>query len=160
MQKLERFLPGFNHILCGKPPKTAFTQFKEKLDKLRRSTLSELSYIFSELIPLDKLSPKAQGAHSRTRVYSLSVTFWGFLHQVLSPGMPCREVVRKVQSYCSEKNLPLPDCDNAAYCKARRKIADKDLDAIHHCVSEKVQQRVLQDQRWKGHEVKVIDGTG
>ena len=160
MQKLERFLPGFNHILCGKPPKTTFTQFQAKLCKLRRSTLSELSFVFADLIPIDKLSPKSAGAHSRTRVFSLGVSFWGFLHQVLSPGMPCREVVRKVQSYCSEKNLSLPDSDNAAYCKARGKIRDEDLDAIHECVSGKLEQRVLQDQRWKGREVKVIDGTG
>lgn len=160
MQKLERFLPGFNHVLCGKPPKTAFTQYREKLLKLRQSTLSELSLIFEGLIPLDKLSPNARGPHSRTRVYSRGVSFFGFLHQVLSPGMPCREVVRKVQSFCSEKNLPLPDSDNAAYCRARGKLDDELLDTIHTHVSEKVQQRVMEDQRWKGREVKVIDGTG
>ncbi len=160
MQKLERFLPGFNHVLCGKPPKTAFTQYREKLLKLRQSTLSELSSIFEGLIPLDKLSPNARGAHSRTRVYSRSVSFFGFLHQVLSPGMPCREVVRKVQSFCSEKNLPMPDSDNAAYCRARGKLDDELLDTIHTHISEKVQQRVMQNQRWKDRDVKVIDGTG
>jgi hypothetical protein len=78
MQKLERFFPGFNHVLCGKPPKTAFAEYREKLLKLRQSTLSELSLIFEGLIPLDKLSPNARGSHSRTRVYSRSVSFFGF----------------------------------------------------------------------------------
>lgn len=160
MQKLERFFPGFNHILCGKPPKTTFTQFQEKLQRLRRSTLSELSHVFEGLIPLDKLSPNQSGTHSRTRIYSQSVSFFGFLHQVLSPRTPCREVVRKVQSYCSEKKLPLPDSDNGAYCKARSKLDDKLLDEIHGHVRDKVEQRVLSDQRWKDRDVKVIDGTG
>lgn len=160
MQKLERFLPGFNHILCGKPPKTTFTQFHEKLHRLRRSTLSELFHIFEGLIPLDKLSPNQKGVHSRTRIYSQSVSFFGFLHQVLSPGTPCREVVRKVQSFCSEKKLPLPDSDNGAYCRARSKLDDELLDTIHEHVREKVQQRVLNDERWKDRDVKVIDGTG
>lgn len=160
MRNLERFLPGFNHVLCGKPPKTTFTQFQEKLHRLRRSTLSELSHIFDGLIPLDKLSSRVKGAHSRTRIYSHSVSFFGFLHQVLSPGTPCREVVRKVQSFCSEKKLPLPDSDNAAYCRARGKLSDEVLETIHTHVSEKVQRRVLEDQRWKGRDVKVIDGTG
>ena len=115
MRNLERFLPGFNHVLCGKPPKTALTNFQEKLSKLRRSTLSELSLVFEGLIPIEKLSARTSGAHSRRRIYSRSVSFWGFLHQTLSPEMPCREVVRKVQSFCSEKNLPLPDSDNAAF---------------------------------------------
>lgn len=160
MRNLERYFPGFNHVLCGKPPKTTFTRFQEKLHGLRRSTLSELSFVFEGLIPLDKLSPRAKGAHSRTRIYSRSVSFFGFLHQVLSPGTPCREVVRKVQGFCSEKNLPLPDSDNAAYCRARGKLDDEVLDTIHEHVSGKVQQRVLRDQRWKGRDVKVIDGTG
>ena len=160
MQKLERFFPGFNHILCGKPPKTSLTQFQEKLHPLRRSTLSELSHVFEGLIPLGKLSRNESGAHSRTRIYSRSVSFFGFLHQVLSPATPCREVVRKVQSFCSEKKLPLPDSDNGAYCRARSKLDDKLLDTIHEHVRKKVQQRVLNDQRWKGREVKVIDGTG
>lgn len=160
MLKLERFLPGFNYILYGKPPKTALAQFQEQMGKLRESTLSELSLVFEGLIPVEKLAPKSKGAHSRKRVYSRSVSFFGFLHQVLSPGMPCREVVRKVQGFCSEKKLPLPDSDNAAYCRARGKLDDKVLETIHTHVREKVQQRVLEDQRWKSRDVKVIDGTG
>lgn len=160
MLKLERFLPGFNHVICGKPPKTAFAQFQSKLDDMRRSTLSELSFVFEGLIPSEKLSAAPNGDHSRTRIYTRSVTFWGFLHQVLSPGMPCREVVRKIQSYCSEKKLPLPDSDNSAYCTARGKLKDEDLDAIHEHLSGKVRQRVLDEQRWKGRDVKVLDGTG
>jgi hypothetical protein len=160
MQKLQRFLLGFNHVLCGRPPKEAFKEFQEKRRKLRSSTLSELSLVFEGLIPIEKLSPTEEGDHSRTRIYSRAVSFFGFLHQVLSPGMPCREVVRKVQSFCSEKNLPLPDSDNSAYCTARGKLDDELLGEIHEHVSEKVQQRVLEDQRWKGLDVKVIDGTG
>jgi hypothetical protein len=68
--------------------------------------------------------------------------------------------VRKVQSYCSEKKLPLPDSDNGAYCKARSKLGDELLDEIHGHVRDKVEQRVLSDQRWKDRDVKVIDGTG
>ncbi|MDA0350552.1 MAG: IS4 family transposase [Verrucomicrobia bacterium] len=160
MQKLERFLPGFNHVLCGKAPKTTFTQFREKLVELRRSTLSELACVFADFIPLEKLSAKAKGSHSRRRVYTLNVTFWSFLHQVLSPSMPCREVVRKVQGFCSENNQPLPSSSDVAYCKARAKIKDSDLDDIHSQVCEKVGQRVLRDQLWKNRTVRVIDGTG
>jgi hypothetical protein len=57
MRKLERFLPGFNHVLCGNPPKTAIAKFQEGLSKLRNSTLSELSVIFGELVPMNQLAP-------------------------------------------------------------------------------------------------------
>jgi hypothetical protein len=64
MQKLERFLPGFNHIICGKPPKTTFTQFEEKLRKLRQSTLSELASIFTDFIPAEAIACKGSGKNS------------------------------------------------------------------------------------------------
>ena len=86
MQKIERFLPGFNHIICGKPPKTTLTQFEEKLRKLRQSTLSEQASIFANFIPAEAIAPKGSGKNSRVRVYSTTVTFWAFLHQVLNPG--------------------------------------------------------------------------
>ena len=102
---MTRFLPGFNHILCGRPPKSARAQLKQKLAHLRESTLSELSDLFDRWIPLGVLQPKSEKENSRERVYSLRTTFWGFLFQVLSPQTACREVVRKVQSYCSEREL-------------------------------------------------------
>lgn len=160
MLKPERFLPGFNHILCGNPPKTAFGKFQEKLSKLRQSTLSELSIIFGDFVPIEQLAAKKKGNNSRVRVYSLNVTFWGFLFQILTPGTACREVVRKVQSFCSEEELPLPSSSDAAYCKARAKIKDSDLKKIHEKVCGKVEQRVIADQRWKGRTVRVLDGTG
>ena len=160
MPKLQRFLQGFNHILCGNPPKTALAKYQEKLSKLRNSTLSELSVIFGDFVPMAQLEQKESGTNSRKRIYTLNVTFWGFLFQVLSPRTACLEVVRKVQSFCSEKELPLPSANNAAYCKARTKIKDSDLKVIHEKVCEKVEQRVISDQRWKGRDVRVLDGTG
>ena len=160
MRKLERYLPGFNHILCGKPPRTTFTEFEEKLRKLRQSTLSELATIFADYVPADMLQSKEEGKNSRIRNYSYGVTFWAFLHQVLTPNMPCREVVPKVQIFCSQKKLPLPSSNDAAYYKARARINDTDLELIHDKVTAKVQQRVLEDQRWKARDVKVLDGTG
>jgi hypothetical protein len=169
MIKLERFFPGLNHILCGKPPKSALAQLKEKLHKLRQSTLSELAGIFNDWIPVKSLESKTDlksktdldsGVNSRERIYSQNVTFWAFLSQVLTPNTSCREVVRKLQSFCSENKLNLPSPNTAAYCKARSRIALKDLKNIHDVVAQRLQNRVLHDQLWKGHDVKVVDGTG
>ena len=160
MFRRERFLPGFNHILCGNPPKSALVQLKERISGFQESSLSELSKIFSIWVPSKKLQRKAEGDNSRERVYSLNVTFWAFLHQVLSPATPCREVVRRVQSFCSQEKLKMPSSESTAYCKARKRLPLKDLNEIHKSVIEKVQARVREPQRWKGHDIKVMDGTG
>ena len=130
-----RFLPGFNHILCGRPPKSALRQLKEKLAHLRESSLSELADLFGSFIPPFLLRKKQKKAHSRERVYSLTTTFWAFLFQVLSPHTPCREVVRKLQSYCSERELPLPSSSTSAYCQARKRLEGEDLQKILDAVS-------------------------
>ena len=79
---------------------------------------------------------------------------------MLTPCTPCLEVVRKVQSFCSELKLKIPGSSNVAYCKARRRLATEDVDAVRKCVLERVLSRVRQEQLWLGHQVKVVDGTG
>ena len=116
--------------------------------------------IFGAWIPFAKLQPKSSEANSRRRDYSLAVTFWAFLWQVLTPKIPCREVVRKVQSFCSELKLRIPGSSNVAYCKARGRLSTEDVDAVGDAVRERVLSRVREDQRWLGREVKVVDGTG
>ena len=160
MRNLQQFLPGMNHVLCGRPPKTSLAQMEAKLRSYRESSLSELMHIFGAWIPFSRLQPKGEKANSRQRDYSLAVTFWAFLWQVLTPRTPCLEVVRKVQSFCSELKLKIPGSSNVAYCKARRRLASKDIDAVRQCVLERVLAGVRQEQLWLGHQVKVVDGTG
>ncbi len=160
MRNLERFLPGMNHIICGRPPKTTLAQMEAKLRDYRESSLSELMSVFGAWIPSGALERKKVGKNSRQRDYSLSVTFWAFLWQVLTPRTPCREVVRKVQSLCSELKLRMPANSDAAYCMARGRLKQDDIDTVKQAVRERVLSRVREDQRWLGRTVKVVDGTG
>lgn len=83
MQKLERYLPGFNHILCGKPPKTTFTQFEEKLRKLRQSTLSELAAVFSDYIPVDMFESKETGKSKGSNAKYKDLSILSYIQLVL-----------------------------------------------------------------------------
>ncbi|MFP4352389.1 MAG: IS4 family transposase [Puniceicoccaceae bacterium] len=131
-----------------------------KLRSYRESSLSELMSVFGAWIPFTRLQPKSSEANSRCRDYSLAVTFWAFLWQVLTPRTSCREVVRKVQSFCSELKLKMPGSSNVAYCKARGRLPVKDVDAVHSSVLGRVLSRVGREQCWLGRNVKVVDGTG
>lgn len=160
MRNKEQYLPEMNHVLCGRPPKTSLAQMEAKLRSYRESSLSELMSVFGAWIPFARLQPKPEKVNSRCRDYSLAVTFWAFLWQVLTPQTPCREVVRKVQSFCSELKLKIPSSSNVAYCKARGRLGTEDVEAVHSSVLERLLGRVCQDQRWLGRTVKVVDGTG
>lgn len=160
MRNKQQYLPGMNHVLCGRPPKTSLAQMEAKIRSYRESSLSELMSVFGAWIPFARLHPKQEKANSRCRDYSLAITFWAFLWQVLTPQTPCREVVRKVQSFCSELKRKIPSSSNVAYCKARSRLAAKDIEAVHCSVLDRVLGRVCKDQRWLGRTVKVVDGTG
>jgi hypothetical protein len=122
--------------------------------------LSELSGLFGKYISERLLAPSQQGAHSRQRVYALSSTFWAFLSQALSPQVSCREVVRKLQSYCSQQGLRLPGSSTSAYCQARGRLPLQRLEAIHQEVCEELQGRVQEGWLWLSRRVRVVDGTG
>ena len=66
-------------------------------------------------------APKS-GAHSRHRDWSLEVTFWAFLYQVLGPACACREAVRKVQAWCQQRRRRVVSGETGAYCLARAKL--------------------------------------
>ncbi len=162
MKIKQRYLPGYNKILCGKPPKSALFQLNEKLGHIRQSSLSELSDIFEKWVPSKYLQRKrkSEKVNSRERLYSQNVTFWAFLFQALSPMTSCLEVVRKVQSYCSLLGRAVPGSSTGAYCEARKRLKYEDLLGIHEAVSDSIQTSAPSEHLWKGMDVKVVDGTG
>ena len=160
MKIKQRFLPGYNHILNGRGPKSALAQLQARSSELSRSSLSELSHIFGLIFPEGLLDRQAEKAHSRERTYSLRTTFWAFLSQVLSPQTACLEVVRKIQSYCSEQGLAIPSGSDSAYCQARKKLPVNRLVEIFEQVRGQVEQQLKEPWKWHGRTVRVIDGTG
>jgi len=90
----------------------------------------------------------------------MAVTFWAFLSQVLSPGSPCRETVRKVQAWHATRRLPVPGTSTGAYCLARARLPLQTLRDIQAHAASKLQRGILSEQLWLGRHVKVIDGTG
>jgi len=121
--------------------------------------MSELSAMFGAFVPEHLLATSA-GGHSRNRLYSFRSTFWAFLSQALSPQTSCREVVRKVQSFCSACRLALPSSSSSAYCQARGRLPSQRLVSIHKHLVETLAGRIESGWLWLGHRVCVVDGTG
>ena len=93
------FLPGLSHRLFGRQRRSQLDLLRAQAEQWRASSLSRLCEIFGPWLPGALLSPTDKGVNSRQRLYPLTLTFWAFLSQVLSPGSACREVVRKVQAW-------------------------------------------------------------
>jgi len=152
------FFPAFGPLLFGRAPRSALSTL---LAKLRRgSSLGEMLGLLGELVPQTLLGPMPEGDHSRNRQYPLSLTFWAFLAQVLSPGCACREIVRRVQAwYASAGSAIGLSPASAAYCTARAKLALDTLGLIFRHLAERLEGGARNEDLWLGRRVRIMDGT-
>jgi len=96
----------------------------------------------------------------RQRIFCAHTTFWIFLFQVLAADKSCAEALR---AFLAGLDLPparLPAPDTGAYCKARARLRQSDLDAIALAQIRQLEASPAGQRRWLGRRVRVIDGTG
>lgn len=87
------FFKAFGPLLFGRAARGAL----KKLARL--DSLQELYELFGHLFPESLLTSAEEGIKRRERTFTPQVTFWAFVAQVLSPGSPCREMVRPIEAW-------------------------------------------------------------
>lgn len=157
MENKSLFLPGFHLATLRRKPRSAREKFAEEKARLRRHSISQLGECFRHFIPAKVLNHGSDGHFSRRRLFSKENTFWAFFSQVLDADGGCQEVVRKVQAFAAARSMPAPSASTSAYCQARGKLLQSDLETILAHTTETLQKR---DCGWKGRRVVVVDGTG
>ena len=158
MPSTTSFFDAFGSLLFGRTPRTAHARFKSQLP--RADSISALREAFGSLVPDTLLCPQPKGRASRQRLFSPLMTFWAFLSQVLSPNSACREAVRKAQAWWSLRHKIEISPDTSAYCQARARLPETILERIHRHVCDGMEANVPSASLWRGHAVKVVDGTG
>jgi len=128
-------------------------------DPIASPSLNGLSILLAAWFPRWRLTPTEEGPNRRRRIYSLSVTFWTFLWQVLNPGQPCRQAVRKVIAWFELLGGPEVPKDDSPDCQARQRWPRQTLERILPASAQAAEPRARQPWRFHGREVKVGDGT-
>jgi len=150
--------PALAHFFGAHKKKASQASTHEQLKLC--SSLGELEDLCGKSIPNHLLQPTDSGDHSRSRIFNLSVIFWAFLAQVLSPATSCREIVRRVQAWhvaiCPLFTFSI---QTVAYCKARAKIPEKTLSAIANHLVQHCERHTPSSALWLGRRVKIVDGT-
>jgi hypothetical protein len=121
--------------------------------------INELQTLLEPGLPSYRLASSEEGPFSRERVYSLLVTVWTFLWQVLNPGSACREAVQKVGAWFKLRGLPPVSPDTSPYCQARRKLPLETLQQLLTASAHHTEQGARLAWRFHGRPVKVGDGT-
>jgi hypothetical protein len=152
MLNYTHYLPGVLQQL-GRPP--------SRQSSLRKLPLSQLQILLEPFLPAYLLSPSDDGPHSRQRSFSFARSFLGFLWQVLNPGASCRQALRQLQACAQSQGLKSSFSDDTSpYCQARQRLPVERIEQIFRHTCQLAEQRVPTGSLWKGHEVKIIDGTG
>ena len=157
MPDTTRFFPAFGPLLFGRAPRSTANFLR--VQAAHADALSQLQAACGDLIPPRALAPTARGSSRRARVFSLPITFWAFLAQVLTPTCACRETVRKVQAWWALHGQPQLSANTSAYCQARARLPLATLAVVHDHLAEHLQRHVTTAQLWRGRRVKVVDGT-
>lgn len=159
MKNTTLYLPGFHFATLRRRPRSALQILSASRAALQQKTFRQLGQCFGKFLPQAALRPAAAGALSRQRVFSKANTFWAFFSQVLDADGGCQEMVRKLQAYAAMKSTPMPSSSTAAYCQARKKLAQASLEAILQHTAHQLQTTPHAD-RLQGRRVIVVDGTG
>lgn len=133
---------------------------KATLQDLRSRPLPSLHDLFGSWIPPQALAQSNTGPNSRERIFSVQLTFWAFLSQILNPGASCREAVRQVLAlFCLHRQENEIDEQTGGYCQARLRLPLPRLQQILGQIAQNARRRCPKSRLWLGHEVKVVDGS-
>ena len=109
------------------------------------------------LLPPELLASEDEGLNSRDRIYTLRLTFEGFVWQMLKPKTPCREVVRAVQALFKSAGKKAVDERTSAYIQARQRLPKERLEAALKSTAATADNRVRDQGQLNGRPVKVVD---
>lgn len=124
-----------------------------------RAAPEELEQLFGACLPPGLLDQTQTGPNSRKRVYTVSVTFWTFLWQVLNPGSSTRSAVRKVMAWSALLKRPKVSEDDSPYCKARKRLPLCLLKQALSASAQAAERRASPLWSFHGRQVLVCDGT-
>jgi hypothetical protein len=92
-------------------------------------------------------------------VYSVPVTVWAFVAQVLSDQKSCVAAVARVLVLLTILRRKPCNAGTGAYCKARAKLPERFLQRLACDVGRQLEEQAPDTWRWHGHRVVLVDGS-
>jgi len=131
---------------------------RQTRQRLVSQPLPAIQKLFGPWLASAALCQEDEGLNSRQRLFSIRLSFWAFLGQILNPGSSCRESVRQVLAlFCLHGHHGL-DEQTSAYCQARQRLPRERLWQILGQTAAAARRRCPKP-RWVHGEVKVVDGS-
>jgi len=159
MKNSTPYFAGFHFKTLRRKSRSFQQKMADERAELAQKTFQQIGELCGKFIPAYLLRPNGSGNLSRNRIYSKTNVFWAFFSQILSPDGGCKEAVKKLQAYCSERGLALPSSSTASYCTARPKLDQTELNEIIEQTA-KYLHKTPEMYSFHNRRVVVVDGTG
>jgi hypothetical protein len=92
-------------------------------------------------------------------VWSVALTLWAFLAQMLSKDKSCTAAVARVVVLLVALGREPCSAGTGAYCKARAKLPERFLQRLAFDVGRRLEDEAPAAWRWKGRRAVPVDGT-
>lgn len=92
-------------------------------------------------------------------VYSVPLTLWAFISQVVADQKSCVAAVARVLVLLTALGRKPCGAGTGGYCKARAKLPEKFLQRLTCDVGRQLEDETPPAWRWHGHPVKLVDGS-
>ena len=131
-----------------------------QINSIRNSLGQQQGLPFVDLLTPDMLRDMAgPAAESSEPIYTQLVTLWMFLGQVVDSDPSCRQAVARLLVWLTLEGQPACCAETGAYCKARVRLSEDHLHRLVQSTEAELHGKAQSEWLWKGHRVKVADGT-
>ena len=135
--------------------------FAEQVKRFRARFVQKMGVVLGEVLPAPLLMQwvAEEAGHFRLRLYDPLQTLMLFIEQVLGADHSCQDAVaRGVSSQVALGQAP-SSLNTAAYCKARSRLPLRLIQRLGWETGERLCAQQPQAWRWRGREVKLVDGS-
>jgi hypothetical protein len=92
-------------------------------------------------------------------IFSLPLTLWAFVTQVVSESKSCVAAVARVLAFLTAQGRRACAAGSGAYCKARAKLTEAFLWLLCCDVGKQLEAHAPEGWRWHGRRVVLVDGS-
>jgi putative transposase len=147
--------------------RTSTAGLHRRFDLVRRSLLQAPGLPFADALSAQQIQQAfdAQDVHfgddEDRAVYTPAVTLWAMLSQMLFTGeqRSCVAAVVRVAAFYALLGRAACSTNTGAYCRARAKVVEGVPRRLTLQVARDCEPHVPAAWRWKGRDVRVVDGT-
>ena len=136
-------------------------RFRQQVRFLQRQFLQDGDLPFTDVFTERTVTQalKALNIVWLDRVYSLLVTLWVFLGQVLSQDHSCRSAVARLIAHRVLRGQRPCSAETGAYCQARKRLPEEFFASVARKTGQALDESAKGRWLWKGRRVLVYDGS-